>query len=694
MIRTRILAATTAAVLAWTGAFAAAPDTRAAALSPSDRHAKISRVVTVLFERHHYSKTAVDDELSAKMLDAYIEAMDGNRQYFLASDVAEFQRYRTRLDDSVKRGDLSAVFAMYDRYLQRTRERISYARELLETEPDFTLDEVYRFDRTDLEWPETTAELDEVWRQRVKNDALSLVLTGKDWPETREVLDERYDRVLKRIEQVKSDDVFEAFMNAYAHSLDPHSSYFSPRNADEYQIQMSLSYDGIGASLQLQEDFVTVLDVIPGGPAAVDGQLRPKDRIMAVAQGADGDFVDVVGWRLDDVVQLIRGPGGTEVRLQILPGGASPGSPMEVLSLKRDKVKLEAQAAQKSIIEVQRDGRPVKVGVIAIPSFYQDYSARAAGDESYTSTTRDVRRLVEELKEEDIEALVIDLRDNGGGHLSEATGLTGLFIGDGPVVQVRDSTGRLEVLDESAPKPVWDGPMGVLVNRFSASASEIFAAAIQDYGRGVVIGQQTYGKGTVQNLYPLDRYAHGADPRFGQLTLTIGKYYRVTGGSTQHRGVEPDIALPSSVDTSVVGESARPTALPWDQIRATEFSPRGYLGGAIDYLSATHEQRTVLDPDLAYLRQDVAEQERQREHKSVSLNLEIRQQEREDLDARKLALENARREARGLEPLASLEDVAEDEIPDVQLNEAAEVVVDLMSPEAEALARIAPPPAS
>lgn len=658
-------------------AVVAKPTPAAETLAPSDRHGKISRLVTTLFERSHYQRTPVDDVASAQMLDGYLDALDGNRQYFLESDIAEFEAWRTDLDDAVKRGKLDPVFHIYSRYLERARDRLEYALTLLDEEHDFSVDEQFMFDRTDEPWPASREELDDLWRKRVKNDAVGLLLTDKDWDETSEILRGRYQQVLKRLNQVKSDDVFETFMNAFANTMDPHTSYFSPRNSEEYRIQMSLNYDGIGATLQIQDEYVAVINIIEGGPAALDGTLKPKDRIVGVGQGEQGEMVDVVGWRLDEVVDLIRGPGGSTVRLQVLPGGAAPGSPPTEIPLVRDKVKLEAQAARKALLEIERGDQVHRIGVITVPSFYQDYSARASGDREYTSTTADVRRLALELVEEGIDGLVVDLRNNGGGHLSEATSMTGLFVPGGPVVQLRDTSGRVEVLEEQAGGPVYDGPLAVLVNRFSASASEIFAAAIQDYGRGVVIGQQTYGKGTVQNLYPLDRYAPGADPQFGQLTLTIGKYYRVTGESTQHRGVVPDISVPSPVDVHLVGESSRATALPWDQIRATRFTPQGRLEEAIELLAAEHQRRRSADPDFRYLLGDIEAMDTQRNRKSVSLGLETRRAENRRIEEEQLARENARREALGLEPAASLEEIEADDAPDVLLREAAAVVADL-----------------
>lgn len=646
-------------------------------LAQSDRHAKVSRLVTTLFERSHYRQIEVDDSLSSKILDRYIETMDGNRQYFLASDIDAFEAYRLNLDDAVKRGELQPVFDMYSTYLERTQERLRYALSLLDTEPDFTVDEDYEFDRSEAPWATTTTELDDIWRKRVKNDALSLMLAGKSWDETAELLRKRYERVLRRTEQVNSDDVFESFMNAYSHTLDPHSSYFSPRNSEEYRIQMSLSYDGIGASLQVEDDYVSILNVIPGGPAAIDGTLKPKDRITAVGQGGDGEMVDVVGWRLDEVVDLIRGPGGTVVRLQVLPAGAAPGTPEHVLALTRDKIKLEAQAAKKERIEVTRGDKTLHVGVITVPSFYQDFNARSAGDKDYTSTTRDVERLIGELQEEGIDGLVIDLRNNGGGHLSEATAMSGLFVDRGPIVQLRNSNGHIEVLDDPVPEKVYDGPLAVLVNRFSASASEIFAAAIQDYHRGVIIGQQTFGKGTVQNLYPLDRYAPGRDPHFGQLTLTIGKYYRVTGGSTQNKGVSPDIELPSPVDAGLIGESSRESALPWDQIDPTQFQAGQPLQSAVSILTGNLTERSDTDPDYVYLLEEIDEQKADQAHRSISLSMEKRKQEREDATHRALARINQRREALGIPPAKSLENVPADEVPDVILDTAAQLVADM-----------------
>ncbi|CAN5322251.1 carboxy terminal-processing peptidase [soil metagenome] len=665
-------------------ALPAAPADSEAATAPlaaDARHRKVSQMVTRFIEEAHYRHASIDDSLSAQMFDQYLEVLDGNRVYLLASDVEKMRRYRHSLDESVKRGQLEPVFEIFNIYRARALQRMQHAQALLKVEPDFSLKESFYFDRSEAPWAADVADLNEVWRKRVKNDALSLLLADETWPEIQKTLGERYERSARRIRQINSDDVFEMFMNAYAHTLDPHSTYLSPRSSEEYRISMSLSYEGIGASLELEDDFVSVLSVIPGGPAAIAGDLKPSDRITAVGQGRKGEMVDVVGWRLDDVVELIRGPGGSVVRLQILPAGAAPGSAEHTLALVRDKVKLEEQAAQSQVIEVERPGVPRKVGVIKVPSFYQDYAARAAHKKNYTSTTNDVRRLIGELDAEGIDGLIIDLRGNGGGHLSEAIELSGLFIEDGPLVQLRDFRGTTEVLRDPEPEVAYTGPLAVLVDRYSASASEIFAAAMQDYKRGVVIGQQTFGKGSVQNLYTLDNYtrAREADRGLGQLTLTIGKYYRITGGSTQHRGVQPDISLPSVIDSETVGESTRETALPWDQIDPIDFRAYAPLDAAVSALTENHRRRAADDPDHNYLLDGISAFEDLREQASISLNLEERQRERERAEKERLARENTRRVAHGLEPFDSPQALEKAEPVDVALDEAAEIVADMLS---------------
>ena len=654
--------------------------------APTERHAKVARLVSSMFERSHYRQAPVNDPVSSLVLDRYLESIDGSRSYFLASDIQEFEKYRYELDDAITTGKLEPAFEIFNRFQSRNRERMAYAIKLLETEPDFKVDESFEFDREHAPWPASRDELDELWRKRVKNDALSLMLADKTWAETRDVLKKRYERVAKRSEQITADDVFENFMNAFAAVFDPHSNYFSPRNSEEYRIQMSLSYEGIGASLQSIDDFVTIMEILPGGSAQQKGELKANDRILAVGQGKDGKMVDVVGWRLDDVVQLIRGPNGSFVRLQIQPGNAPPGTQEHVLTLPRSKITLEAQAAKKEIRKVKRGDRELKVGVITVPSFYQDYNARAAGDDDYRSTTRDVHKLLDEVKAEGgVDGLVLDLRENGGGHLSEAIGLVNLFVPKGPVVQLRETGGRVEVLESDVKDVAYDGPLTILVDRFSASASEIFAAAMQDYGRGLVIGQETYGKGSVQNLYPLDRYALGQDPGYGQLTVTIGMYYRVTGDSTQNRGVMPDLTLPSAISAKEVGESSREGSLPWNRIRSADFKREGAYAALLPELQREHDARIAGDPNFQFAVSEISAIEKMRAEKSVSLNLAKRKAERETRTQEQLARENARRQALGEPALKAATEIKDP--PDAILGEAAEVTADLSQLEPRFVAR-------
>ncbi len=655
----------------------AAVPAAAAALAPTDQENYVARRVADIIAREHYRRAPLDDRLSSLILDRYLDAIDGGRSYFYASDIAEFEKYRYQLDDAIKSGDMEPAFVIFRRYQQRNRERMNYAIELLTKKPDFDVDESFNFDREKEPWPANAVEMNELWRKRVKNDELSLVTTGKTWAEAADVLRKRYEHVAKRMDQSKPEDVFEAFMNAFVLSLDPHSNYFSARNSEEYNIQMSLSYDGIGASLQQIDDYVTVVNVIAGGPAAVSGKLADNDRITAVVEGKTGELVDVIGWRLDDVVQKIRGPGGTLVRLQILPSGAAPGSPQKVIEFTRNKVSLEAQASQKAMRTVVRNGKEIKVGVITVPSFYQDYDASRAGAKDYRSTTRDVQRLIGELRKDGMDVLIMDLRANGGGYLPEAESLTGLFIDRGPVVQLRDTTGRVEVDDDPDPTIFYSGPMIVLVDRFSASASEIFAAAIQDYGRALIVGQQTYGKGTVQNAHPLNYTIFGRKPELGQLNVTIGKYYRITGESTQDRGVTPDIMLPSLIDANEVGESTRDRALPWDHIEAAAFKSEGDVKPIATSLQKLHDERTADSADFRYLHDDIAALEAMRSQKTLSLNLKTRESERKRLDAERLERENAWRAAHGVATAKSLEDVKDDAAAGILLDEASQIAADL-----------------
>lgn len=669
-----------AALLVLTGSAQAPANTQlpAGSVVPSERHRSVARRVGSMLEGMHYSGSKLDDRLSAIVYARFLESIDGQHTSLLASDVADFEQYKLRFDDMIRSGEVDPAFAIFARFQQRNRERVEFAIKQLDKEPDWTINESFEFDREKAPFANTSAELDEWWRKRVKNDGLSLLLTGKSWEESSKLLRKRYETTLKRVGQVSADDVFESLMNSYARAYDPHSSYFSPRSSEEYRIQMSLNYDGIGASLQLVDDYVTIMNVIEGGPAAVAGTLSIKDRITGVGQGKEGPVTDVLGWRIDDVVQLIRGRAGTQVRLQVLPAGAAPGTPEKMLEFTRNKVTLEAQAAQKELRTLKRGDKDYRVGIINVPAFYQDVEAQNAGDKEFRSTTRDVRRLIKELQAEKIDGLVLDLRGNGGGYLPEATALTGLFIDKGPVVQLKVTTGELEVQDDPEPGVAYSGPLAVLVDRFSASASEIFAGAIQDYHRGTVLGQRTFGKGTVQNLVPLDRWS--PRPVNGQLTVTIGKFYRVTGESTQHRGVEPDVALPSQIDMDEFGESALEGALPWDRIPGVPFRSEGKaLQPNIPALSAEEKARANRDPDYRWLVADLAAAETVRKQTSLSLNLQTRKSERERLERERLARENTRRAAQNLPALKNAEELADAKFPDTVLDQSIEVMTDMVT---------------
>ena len=673
-----VLAATDAALRAPARAASILPP---GALAPTDDQRAIARKIGRILEETHYSRQVIDDGFSRQVFQRYLEFLDPEHSYFLASDVQEFSVYQDKFDDMIHTGDVDPGFLIFDRFKQRNRERMEYAISVLKSQPDWNSTASYDFDRDHAAWPATEAEIDQIWTKRVTNDALALLLAGKTWPQAADILRKRYQTVITRVDQIKSEDVFEDLMNAYARTYDPHTSYFSPLNSEEYRIQMSLNYEGIGASLQLIDNYVEVMNVIPGGPAAVAGNLKENDRITGVGQGPEGPITDVEGWRLDDVVQLIRGKAGTAVRLQVLPAGAAPGSKEKVVEYVRNKVTLKAQEAHSEVKTVTDHGRIYKIGVITVPSFYEDIAAENAGDPNYRSTTRDTLRLLEKLETQHIDGLVLDLRDNGGGYLPEATALTGLFIPHGPVVQLRDRNGHIEVLDDPEQGPAYTGPLAVLVNRFSASASEIFAGAIQDYHRGVIIGQNTFGKGTVQNLVPLDRWSD--QPVDGQLTVTIGKFYRVTGESTQHRGVLPDVTLPSPIDPKDVGEADQPDSLPWDRISGVPFKTSTGMSAvpSIGQLDADETARTRNDPNFQWLVTDINTIQGMREQHTVSLNLAERREERTRDDKMLLSLDNKRRAAFSLPPLTSADqiDKGKDKIPDVILDQAADITADIIA---------------
>lgn len=648
------------------------------ALGPTPQERLLAPRIASILEQNHYRHIVIDDKSSPLVFERFLAALDGQHSYFLAGDVTGFERWRTKFGDMIHTGEMDPAYLIFNVFQLRNRQRINHALKLLDTEPDWTVDESFNFDREHTPWPATQAEMDELWRLRIKNDAVSLMLTGKSWSDTADLLRKRYERVLSRLDKISPEDVFESLMNAYCAVYDPHSNYFSPRSSEEYRIQMSLSYEGIGASLQLTDDYISVTNILPGGPAAADGSLKPNDRITGVAQGHDGAMTDVIGWRLDDVVQQIRGKVGTIVRLQILPAGATPGTAERIVELTRNRVTLEAQAAKKEVRQIQRNGHTYKVGIITVPSFYNDMDAANGGDANNRSTTHDVRRLLQGFAATGgIDALVLDLRGDGGGYLPEAIGLTHLFINHGPVVQLKDTAGQHEVLDEPDPGQAYSGPLAVLVDRTSASASEIFSGAIQDYHRGVIIGQTTFGKGTVQSVIPLDRWS--SRPTEGQVTVTIGKFYRITGESTQLRGVAPDIALPSPISAEDVGESVLEHALPWDRIASVPFRALVPEPSLVQALAGEESDRAMHNADYQWLLASLTSLDTARNEKTLSLNLKKRQQQRMAQDLARLTQENARRGADGLPPWKAVDDISISDEPDVILAQASDIMADAVA---------------
>lgn len=658
-------------------------------LQPTPVQSQTAKAIVKQLEQEHYVKLRLDDDTSAKLLDAYIKVLDPGKLFFLQSDIDEFQRRRSQLDDELKKGELVSGFAIYNRYHERLSQRLE---KIIVGLPamienfDFSKDEQLIVDRKNEPWPANERVADNLWRKQIKNRVLSLKLTGKDEKAIEDLLLKRYNNQLKRVRQSTSEDVFQYYMNALSSLYDPHTDYFSPRISENFQINMSLKLEGIGAVLQADDEYTKVVRLVPAGPADKNGQLHPADRIIAVAEGKTGDFQDVIGWRLDDVVDLIRGPKGTFVRLQVIPAAATE-EVRKTITIERNEVKLEEQSAQKKMIEVYRDGRLVKVGVISIPAFYLDFEALRRGDPDFRSSTRDTERLMNELLADGAEGIVIDLRDNGGGSLAEANALTGLFIESGPTVQIRFANAWVKREGKRRSSDYYDGPLVVLINRMSASASEIFAGAIQDYKRGIVVGTPSFGKGTVQSINPLQH---------GQLKITESKFYRISGESTQHNGVIPDIRFPSIYDPELVGESTLDNALPWDRIAPVYHSTYFDFDEEIPRLGNEHKKRIQKDPDFRFLDEQLEQMEEFRNIKTLSLNEAVRRKQREERQALQLKIENKRRIAKGEPPLDKLDtEDAEGDVetppddasngaakdgdkPDPLLAEASQILVDLM----------------
>jgi len=662
-------------------ALAAVDTSTSLVLEPSIDQRYATNLATKFLTNWHYKDTRLDDELSSKIFDGYLKLLDPNRVYFLATDIETFERYRSGLDDALRHSDLLPAYEIFNIYVDRVRQRVNYSRLRVEQPFDFTIDEYYPFDREDADWVQTTEELDDLWRLRVKNDYLRLKLTDKEDAAIVETLSDRYDNLERRINELNTEDVFQFFMNAFAQSIEPHTAYLSPRTSANFEISMKLSLEGIGALLGRESEYTTISRVVVGGPAAQDGRLKAGDRITAVGQGREGKMVDVIGWRIDDVVDLIRGPKDTVVRLEVLPEDVSISGPTSVIDIVRNEVKLEEQAAKSEIIELPvdssvggSDNEVVKIGVIDLPVFYLDFNGRATNKPDYRSSTRDVRKLIVELEEQGVQGIVVDLRNNGGGSLLEATTLTGLFIDKGPVVQVRNSSGRISLEEDVEPGMAWEGPLAVLVNRYSASASEIFAAAIQDYGRGLVVGEPTFGKGTVQSLLDLDDYAPSDTPGMGQLKITMAQFFRVNGGSTQNRGVVPDIRFPSAGDPDEYGERAYDNALPWTSIDSARFDPSGDLSHMVAVADNRYQGRIGDNQEFSWLLSDIDDYNTHSKEKKVSLLESVGREkmaEDEILRAERKAKRNT------LESGLSAEDaLAEASIPETSIPETSGDPVD------------------
>ncbi|CAG20325.1 carboxy terminal-processing peptidase [Photobacterium profundum] len=629
-------------------------------LAPEKQHATASKRVASRFTRSHYKQFSLNDQFSSDMFDRYVEMLDFNKSFLTAADVRLLEKWQNKFDDQLKVGDTSGAFEIFNKVLQRRYDRYQYALTLLDNEIKFNTNDDFVVDRSELDWAADRNALNEIWRQRVKYDALNLKLADKDWKEIKETLSKRYNNALKRLTQTHSEDVFQIYMNAFAREVDPHTSYLSPRNAEQFQSEMNLSLEGIGAVLQVVDDYTVIRSLVAGGPASSSKKLAAGDRIIGVAQ--DGkSVVDVIGWRLDDVVQLIKGPKGSKVKLEILPEGKNAKS--YDITIVRDKIRLEDRAVKS---EVKTVGSK-KIGVIEVPSFY-------------VGLAEDTKKEIAKLNESQVDGVVIDLRNNGGGALTEATALTGLFINSGPVVQVRDSYGRVKVNGDSDDRVYFDGPLTVLQNRYSASASEIFAAATQDYGRAVVIGEQSFGKGTVQQHRSLNHIYDLFDKPLGHVQYTIQKFYRINGGSTQNLGVVPDIAFPTAVDPAETGESVEDNALPWDSIKPASYQKLVNYSPILPSLKAKHEQRISKDMEFGFIRDDIQEYKKDKDIKTISLNEKMRIAEQDKTDSKRLARLNKRQKVLGKKPFATLEDVPKDyESPDAYLDEAVDITADLVN---------------
>jgi carboxyl-terminal processing protease len=654
-------------------------------LEPTAQQSVICKTVAGFITNYNYKKVELNDSLSTVIYNRYLKSLDENHNYLLASDVADFDKYKTVLDDDIKSGNLTDVFYMFNVFQKRYEERIKFSLAQLDKTFDFTKDESFTYDRDKLPYAASLNDLNTDWTKRVKYDMLNLMLANNDVAKNKETLRKRYETLLKQTNQLEANDVFQIFMDDFTEAVDPHTNYFTPPNAANFTMEMTRQLEGIGATLQTKNEYVTIQSLVPGGPADKSHQVNTGDRIVGVAQGKDGEFQDIIGWRIDNAIKLIRGTKGTLVKLKLLPQGKTAGDKPTIVEITREKIVLQDQLAKEEIRTYNNNGKTVKIGIINVPAFYSDYNAYKNGDANYHTTTRDVKLILDTLKSKGVNGVVIDLREDGGGSLAEAISLAGLFIKTGPVVQVRDTRDKIESDDDDDPSIAYDGPMAVLVDRFSASASEIFSGAMQDYGRAIIIGTQTYGKGSVQTQIDLDKVistsiadkvssmvagskstttrttmvngkpvkiaSTGSESTYGQLNLTIAKFYRITGNSTQHRGVIPDIKFPSVIPLDKYGEDTEPSAMPFDVIPKSNYTKVGDFTNVIPPLTKMHEQRMSTDPSYKYLLEDIEDYKKSLAEKTVPLNEEKLKKQRDADEQKTFDRDNERRVALGLQPL-------------------------------------------
>ncbi|MFD2872441.1 carboxy terminal-processing peptidase [Mucilaginibacter ximonensis] len=678
-------------------------------LEPTEQQSLVCKTVAKFITSYNYKKVQLNDSLSAVIFDRYLKSLDETHTYLLASDIQDFNKYKNSLSDDIKNGNLNDVYYIFNVFQKRYQERIKYSIAQLNNNFDFSEKESFTYDRTDLPWVATQAEMDKEWTKRVKYDLLNLVLADKDVAKDKEKLKKRYQDLLTQNGKLNGNDVFQIFMDDFTNAIDPHTNYFDPFNAAQFNMEMSRSLQGIGATLQTKNEYVTIQSVVAGGPADKSHQINAGDRILAVAQGKDGEFQDIIGWRIDNAIKLIRGTKGTVVKLKILPQGKAVSDQPKVIELVRDKIVLKDQLVKQEIKTYNSNGKTYKIGVINVPAFYADFNAARAGDPNYQSTTRDMRLVLDTLKKAGVDGIIVDLRENGGGSLNEAISLTGLFIKTGPVVQVRDTQDQIDVNKDEDPSIAYTGPMAVMTDRFSASASEIFAGAIQDYGRGLIIGTNTYGKGTVQSEIDLDKIitpsvaeklglttgpkkttSTGSESQYGQLNLTIAKFYRISGNSTQHKGVIPDIQFPSLIPLDKYGEDTDPSALPFDVIAKSDYTKVADLSSVIPSLRKMHEQRVANSAAYKAFEQTIADYRKSEKEKSVTLNEQQLKKQRDDDEARTLARDNNLRVALGYKPLKKGEAKPKNEDLDPLKLEAGQILIDFINSDTK-LTKIATP---